>query len=951
MIFRKSVVNTFLLYSILGISLVVLVSISYIFTSGQKRVSQLGIDYQVEYTGFRKSAIKDEIGIVVSFIDFKLEEAKKRGVPVGKEVKAEILSWINRIRLRENQYIVVNTMDGKVLAHYKTGNIGKNMWGFTDSNGVKAVQAAIEVSQKIDGGFVSYVGSIRPSTGKPGRKITYAKSVSELGWVVLTGIYIDDIEIAAKQKQAALTQDLRDDLIGVVSAITIAMLLLFAMTQLITRRLRSNFLALTDFFKKAASKTTRIDPERLYFREFQELAEPVNQMIEEIKKTDAQLHRQQAHLEEVVKSRTAELQKEIETHRMTAAGLAERESTLNSIFRAAPVGIGMVKDRVFTQINDRISEMLGYSQKELLGKGARMVYPTDEDFEFVGREKYRQITDKGTGTVETRWLHKDGRILDILLSSTPLNVGDWSQGVTFTALDITERKTAERALKKSEEKFRNIFENFKDVYFETTLDGTIKNTSPSGADFSGYPIPELIGKGVDILYFDPRDCENLMMALKTRGRVRDYEVLFQKRTGEPYDVSINADLSLDEEGIPDGLTGTIRDITQQKRMKEQLQRSRKMESLGIMAGGIAHDLNNILSGVVSYPDLLLVDLPTESPLRKPIETIKDSGRRAADVVSDLLTVARGVASGKQVLNLNDIIKEYLDSPEHKRLGNDHPGVRYIDELETDLLNIACSYPHMNKILMNLVSNASESIVRGGQVTITTENRYLAEPLAGYAEVQEGEYVQLMVADTGSGISPQDIDRIFEPFYTKKVMGRSGTGLGLTVVWNTVQEHNGYVIVTSHRDGTRFELYFPATRDSMVVADRKIAIDEYTGNGQTILVVDDEPYQREIACGLLSKLNYSPVAAASGEEAVEYLKHHSVDLVIIDMIMPRGIDGTETYKRVANLHPGQKAIIASGFAETENVRIVQKMGAGAFIKKPYTLEKIGVVIRDELDAPG
>lgn len=284
MIFRKSVVNTFLLYSILGISLVVLVSISYIFTSGQKRVSQLGIDYQVEYTGFRKSAIKDEIGIVVSFIDFKLEEAKKRGVPVGKEVKAEILSWINRIRLRENQYIVVNTMDGKVLAHYKTGNIGKNMWGFTDSNGVKAVQAAIEVSQKIDGGFVSYVGSIRPSTGKPGRKITYAKSVSELGWVVLTGIYIDDIEIAAKQKQAALTQDLRDDLIGVVSANTIAMLLLFAMTQLITRRLRSNFLALTDFFKKAASKTTRIDPERLYFREFQELAVPVNQMIEEIKK-------------------------------------------------------------------------------------------------------------------------------------------------------------------------------------------------------------------------------------------------------------------------------------------------------------------------------------------------------------------------------------------------------------------------------------------------------------------------------------------------------------------------------------------------------------------------------------------------------------------------------------------------------------------------------------------
>ena len=249
--------------------------------------------------------------------------------------------------------------------------------------------------------------------------------------------------------------------------------------------------------------------------------------------------------------------------------------------------------------------------------------------------------------------------------------------------------------------------------------------------------------------------------------------------------------------------------------------------------------------------------------------------------------------------------------------------------------------------MNLVTNASESIESGGNIVISTMNRYLDEPLTGYENVRQGEYAVLTVSDNGSGISPDDLERIFEPFYTKKVMGRIGTGLGLAVVWNSVQNHDGYINVKSGKEGTIFELYFPITRDELTTDKEQTPLEDYVGFGERILVVDDEENQREIACGLLAKLGYSAEAVSSGEEAIEYLKEYSVDLIVLDMIMPKGINGRETYEEIIKINPNQKAIIASGFAETVDVKKAQELGAGKYIKKPYTLEKIGIAVKGEL----
>ena len=382
--------------------------------------------------------------------------------------------------------------------------------------------------------------------------------------------------------------------------------------------------------------------------------------------------------------------------------------------------------------------------------------------------------------------------------------------------------------------------------------------------------------------------------------------------------------------------------------EEKYRHAQKMEALGILAGGVAHDLNNVLFGIVAYPDLLLTQIPKDSPLIKPVLTMKDSGKKAAHIVQDLLTLARRGIVVDEVVNLNEIITEYLKTPEHEKLKLLHPEVQVETNLEKELLNILGSPVHLSKTVMNLISNAAEAVPARGKISISTENRYFHKPIKDHNDVTEGDYVVLKVQDNGIGIPSEDLDKIFEPFYTRKVMGRSGTGLGLAVVWNIVQDHEGYIDVSSDEKGTTFEIFLPITMDEVSAKDLSISMEDYKGDGETILVVDDVESQREVSCNMLETLGYKSKAVSSGEEAVEYLKEHTVDLLFLDMIMDPGINGRETYERIIKIHPVQKAIIVSGFAETDEVKKAQRLGAGKYIKKPLTLQKIGLAIKEELE---
>jgi CheY-like chemotaxis protein len=373
-----------------------------------------------------------------------------------------------------------------------------------------------------------------------------------------------------------------------------------------------------------------------------------------------------------------------------------------------------------------------------------------------------------------------------------------------------------------------------------------------------------------------------------------------------------------------------------------------MEAIGTLAGGVAHDLNNILGGIVSYPELLMMELPEESPMREALALIKSSGQKAVTIVQDLLTMARRNVVQMEVLDLNDLVSDFFASPEHRKQRHYHPAAAVHCQLADDLPPINGSRVHLTKTLMNLVSNALEALPSGeGSVTVATSKRCLTgwrEKAAGLA----GDTVVLEVIDTGIGIDETDQERIFEPFFTKKGLGRSGTGLGMAVVWGTVQDHGGHIEVNSEPGKeTRMTIYLPATDAGLSETAAPEPLEVLRGNGETILVVDDIEAQRRIASEILTKLGYRVLTAENGREALQVVTSQPVSLLLLDMIMEPGWDGLTTYQEILKVSPHQKAIITSGFSETKRVQRALALGADAYLKKPYTLTEVGQALRRAL----
>ena len=527
-------------------------------------------------------------------------------------------------------------------------------------------------------------------------------------------------------------------------------------------------------------------------------------------------------------------------------------------------------------------------------------------------------------------------------------------------------RAREASLRESEATARAILDATDDVAFLLEPDGTVVTSNDTAAKRLGLNRQTLAGQCLFSLTA-PDLAETRREATAQVTRTGQATRLTTSYDGRRYNTTVYPVFGPDDRRVnrvvlfEHDTTALLQAEAEKAELEKQLERSRKMEAIGLLAGGVAHDLNNILSGIVTYPELMLLKLPEDSPLRPPIETIQSAGERASAVVSDLLTVARGVASPQTVVSVNGIVEEYLASPEHARLAESAAGVTVTTDLAGDLKPIKCSPIHVKKAIMNLIINATEAIVGEGTITVATRNRHLDTPTDPAREgrpgpneangpagpIPPGDYAVLSVIDTGPGIAPEDLDRIFEPFYTRKVMGRSGTGLGLTVVWNTVQDHGGYVAVRTGDEGTAFDLLFPVTIEAAAETAPGLPPAGYAGAGERILVVDDEPTQREIARELLDRLGYTVSVADSGEAAIDRLQGEPADLLVLDMIMDPGMNGLSTYKAALKIRPGIRAVIASGYAETDDVREARSLGAGAFIRKPYSLSEMGRAVQAAL----
>lgn len=502
--------------------------------------------------------------------------------------------------------------------------------------------------------------------------------------------------------------------------------------------------------------------------------------------------------------------------------LSESEAMLRSIFRAAPVGIGVVRNRKLLWTNQRVQEMTGFSEGELRGKSARILYPSDEEFEFVGREKYRLIGQFGTGTVETRWCRKDGREIDVILSSTPIDLDDLEKGVTFSALDITERK----------------------------------------------------------------------------------------------------------------------------QLEDRLRHSEKMQAVGQLAGGVAHDFNNQLSGIMGFADLLRARVGNDPNLVRYTDNILLAVQRATDLTAKLLAFAR---KGKYLtvpVDVHRILVEVVSLLKHS-IGKN---IRIRQELRADPSITWGDPSQLQNAILNLAINARDAMPDGGELVLSTDlvtvDQTWSERLV--YDIPSGSYIKIDVRDTGIGISSEIMDRIFEPFFTTKTESK-GTGLGLAAVYGALRNHGGGVSVESSIGrGTTFSLLLPVleTDDMRCPISGPVEVESPLGfdGAAHVLVVDDEISVGQMVAEMLEIIGCRATFCSDGREAVELYRDagDEIDAVLLDLVMPN-MDGKAVFQALKAIDPQVRVLLSSGHSVDGGAQELLAGGANGFIQKPYTIADLKAIL--------
>jgi len=623
--------------------------------------------------------------------------------------------------------------------------------------------------------------------------------------------------------------------------------------------------------------------------------------------------------------------------------LRESEARIRSIFRAAPVGIGIVVDRVLKEVNDRICLMTGYSREELIGRDARILYPSEADYEFVGREKYAQIRRYGTGTVETKWKRKDGEIIDVLLSSTPIETDNTESEVTFTALDITERKKAEqRALTAAE--------MGSDLIYEWELEGDTLKWFGKMEEALGYPpegIPDSVSRWLELVH--PEDVERLKSSVEkhrssTLPIFEEYRIRHSDGSWRYW--LDRAAPSVDAEGRPYKWIGVCVDFTRRRQVEQQLRQAQKMEAVGQLAGGIAHDFNNLLQVINGNIELALSEVGDKHPARESLDDVARAGRMAADLVRQLLAFSRRQVMKPERLDMNTIISNLFKML--RRIIGENIEIEFTPGRDLD--RILADRGMVEQILINLCVNSRDAMPNGGKLSIETENVSITEDFCvRHPWAKLGRYVLIRIADSGHGMDRKTLQRIFEPFFSTKEKNK-GTGLGLSTVYGIIKQHGGMIHVYSEpQKGSLFKAYLPAAEGELEPAEPE-EYKEIAGGEETILLAEDDDMVRNLAVDILERAGYSVMGAGDGEEALNMFKRKAeeIDLLILDVVMPK-LGGRKAYERMRKTRKDVPVIFSSGYSE-KGVHTGFVLDEGLeLIQKPFGAADLLQIVRRVLDS--
>lgn len=763
--------------------------------------------------------------------------------------------------------------------------------------------------------------------------------------------------------------------------------------------------------------------------------------------------------------------------RRAEEALRRSQALLETILAAAPIGIGLVTERVVGWTNARLGQMLGYSAEELDGMPALHLYESEQEYERVGREKHADVRRLGVGTIETRFRRKDGACLDILLSSAPIDPDDWSQGLVFTVLDITDLKQAEReqeqllreralvmdslselvlyigpelrlrwvnnavarttgilaeqlvgrrcydvwfghdapcddcpviramesghpvlaevthadgavylvnatpvldenlqvigavqtmldvtgmkaaevALAESEARYRALVENSPDIILRFDRDGRHLYASPSIQNLTGLGPDACIGRTHRELGLPEALCTSWQQQIRA---------VFETGLPAEIDIEITPDIQplaaasnrclnwrlfpeFDPEGNVVSALSILRDTTTHRMLEEKLLQASKMEAIGRLAGGVAHDFNNVLTAISGYVEFAIDKTGPDHEIAADLEQVRRAAERATSLTRQLLAFGRKQVMASRVLDLNSVVRE-VEGMLRRMIGED---IGIVTELQEPLWRVMADPVQMDQILMNLAINARDAMPAGGRITVSTANVLLDdEKMLALAEIEPGRYIRLTVTDTGIGMDAETAEHIFEPFFTTKSVGE-GTGLGLATVYGIVKQSGGHIECESEVGvGTSIHVYLPCHGEPEAGDEPAGPAAAAVATGtETILLVEDDETVRDFVATALRRRGYTVLVADHPEHAISLAAENAgaISLLITDVVMPQ-MGGRELVERLSVTQPSLPVLFMSGYA-ADLIESEQMLGPGVpLLHKPFTLDTLSQRVRELID---
>ena len=622
--------------------------------------------------------------------------------------------------------------------------------------------------------------------------------------------------------------------------------------------------------------------------------------------------------------------------------ITERSSDIIAIIDAAPT---------VRYLSPSFEKVLGHRPADIIGTpGLQLVHPDDlpramQLLERLVNERRETANDElRIADIHGVYHYMDVRTRNLLNDKV-------IQGIVIDCRDITDRRAAEQALRASEERFRKVIETSGEGIVLRDPFGRITFANERFAEMLGYEASELVGMHVDYITAPEFVPEMRASAERRRrtGKSESMDLQFLHRDGRRVDAILAASPTYDNDGNFTGALGMITDITERKRLEEQLRQAQKIEAVGRLAGGVAHDFNNLLTAIRGHVDLLLTDTHVTGDIRDDIEEIRKAADRAATLTQQLLAFSRRQMLQPVVLEFDGIVRE-MESLLRRLIAED---IVLVTDLNAGSTRVRADRGQIEQVLMNLVVNARDAMPSGGELRIETQCCEIDEEFArANAGSIPGGYAKLTVQDTGVGMDPGTLSHVFEPFFTTKELGK-GTGLGLATVYGIVKQSGGYIRVLSDvGSGTSFEIFLPRVEEELQrPREASPSAKDRRAEGETILVAEDEDAVRALTCRILRKRGYNVLEAKDGREALEVARAHKGDisLLVTDVIMPH-LNGRELSESVSSMMPQVKVLYMSGYTDDALLqRGVLQSGTGNFLEKPFTPEALASKVREVLES--